>query len=358
MAGTVAGLSTLFMQMTRRHGETLLEMESLRANGVQEQTRTDSPSLLQVGAPLGSVAMNFELPGIDGNHYTFTSLKRDRTLLIFIAPDCEQSRLLLRSLCDLTIDLDAPGCRVALISTGTFNENQRLAQEFGLNIPLLIQERDEVSRLYFVNATPMAYLMGPNSMSETGRIHGAQAILGVAVAALMNLGTVPGDHVLPTKPHEPAWPTPLHIGDELPDLIIPQLDQGAVTREDFLGRRTLVVMFDPTCGPCIDLLPDLQQIASSGKLDTIMITRRAPDLTREIAEAHGLTFPIGVQDNWEISRKIGALAVPAACIVDADGYLETDVVAGRQFVFDLLSRARTGPVERTLVSLTTFLRGR
>ena len=141
MAGTVAGLAALLMQVTRRHGETLLELESLQSSATQAQSQGESSPLHRFGAPPGSVAMNFELPGIDGKHYTFTSLKRDRTLLIFIAPDCEQSRTLLKALTELKLDLDQPGCRIALISSGTFNENQRLAQEFGLGIPLLIQER-------------------------------------------------------------------------------------------------------------------------------------------------------------------------------------------------------------------------
>ena len=358
MAGTVAGLAALLMQVTRRHGETLLELESLQSSATQAQSQGESSPLHRFGAPPGSVAMNFELPGIDGKHYTFTSLKRDRTLLIFIAPDCEQSRTLLKALTELKLDLDQPGCRIALISSGTFNENQRLAQEFGLGIPLLIQERDEVSRLYFVTGTPMAYLMGPNSMSETGRIHGAQAILGVAVATLMNLDTVPSDRILPVVPHPPSWPTPLNAGDELPEFTIQRLDHGVLTRADFVGKRTLLMMFDPTCGPCIDLLPDLQRLADTDAVQPIMVTRRDPEQTRAIAHAHGLTFPIGVQDNWEISRTIGALAVPAACIIDTDGCLESDIVAGRQAVFNVLTHARTGPLQRRLVSLTTYLRGR
>ncbi len=357
-AGTSVCLAAVMMKLIRRHGETLLELESLRSSGVPAQPQSNLSQLVRDGAPPGSVAMNFELPAIDGTHYTFTSLKRDRTLLIFIAPDCDQSRALLKSLSELKMNLDSPRCRIALISSGTFNENLRLAREFGLDIPLLVQEGDEVYRLYFVTGTPMAYLIGRNSMSETGRIEGAQAILGVAIAALNDFGEIPNGRVIPTAPHEPPWPNPLHAGDEIPEMTIERLDQGVITREDFLGRRTLLLMFDPTCGPCMDLLPDLKETAASGKLNVIMVTRREPAQTREIATTHGLTFPIGIQDNWEISRRIGAVAVPAACIIDPDGYLESDVVAGRQAIYNLMSRTRTGPMQRKLVSLTTFLRGR
>ena len=356
-AGTSVGLSALVMKLMRRHGETLLDLESLRATGMQPR-QPSGPQYQRTGFPRGSVAMNFELPGIDGNHYTFTSLKRERTLLIFIAPDCEQSRVLLQALNDLQLNLDPPECRIALISTGSFNDNQELAREFGLDIPLLVQEREEVSRLYFASGTPMAYLMGPTSTTVTGRINGAQAILGVAVAALKKLDVIPDDRVLSVVPPMPAWPMPLHAGDELPDFSMPRLDDGILTRDDLLGQRTLLVMFDPTCAPCIELLPDLQRLADSAKIQTIMVTRRDPEETRKIARTQGMTFPIGVQDNWEISRQVGAVAVPAACIIDVDGYLETDMVAGRQEVFNLLSRARSGPVQRKLVSLTTYLRGR
>ena len=174
----------------------------------------------------------------------------------------------------------------------------------------------------------------------------------------MNLDTVPSDRILPVVPHPPSWPTPLNAGDELPEFTIPRLDRGVLTRADFVGKRTLLMMFDPTCGPCIDLLPDLRRLAETNAVQPIMVTRRDPEQTRAIAHAHGLTFPIGVQDNWEISRTIGALAVPAACIIDTDGCLESDIVAGRQAVFNVLTHARTGPLQRRLVSLTTYLRGR
>ncbi len=362
LTGLSAGLATLLFQLTKRHGEMLLELESLRdAPGQTSSPRTQDMReyLFEHGAPPGSVAMNFELRGVDGEQYTFTRLKRDRTMLIFIAPDCERSRGLLDSLARLPIDLDQPHFRIALISTGTMAENESLARSFNLHVPLLVQERDEVDDLYYVTGTPMAYVFGPNSVTESDRLAGSRAILGAAIAALSDASQPPDDVVRPLPPPQSLEPTALRAGDELPAFRVERLCGGTVGRADFLGQRTLLVMFDPLCGPCLDLLPDLDRMhADRAQPSVIMITRRDAGLTQDLLGQREVSYPVGRQDNWEISRLLGVLAVPAACIVDQDGFLESNIATGRQAVVSLARQAVTGPPLRRLVALTSWLRGR
>src|SRR6185437_3812830 len=101
--------------------------------------------LQQHGAPAGSVGMNFELPGVDGEMYTLTSLRGKRTLLIFIASDCPHSLRLLPALAKLPLAAEQNDLRIAIISTGSMDANRTLAERFALRFPVLVQAQREVA---------------------------------------------------------------------------------------------------------------------------------------------------------------------------------------------------------------------
>ncbi len=69
-----------------------------------------------------------------------------------------------------------------------------------------------------------------------------------------------------------------------------------------------------------------------------------------------MPYPIAVQNHWDISRQLGVVAVPAACVVGPDGHLESEIAVGQQSVQALLKRSRSGQTEKRLVSLTSLLR--
>ena len=80
-----------------------------------------------------------------------------------------------------------------------------------------------------------------------------------------------------------------------------------------------------------------------------MITRRDPELTRALARNYSMPYPIAVQDHWDISRQLGVVAVPAACVVGPEGHLKSEIAIGQQQVLALLKRSRKGRTERRLV---------
>ncbi len=359
LAGTTAGMATLFYQLTKRHGEVLLQMEQasdLGATNPSARQMTPRDYLFGRGSPTGSVAMNFELPGLDGNLHTFTSLKRNRTLLIFISPTCEQSLSLLATLNCLPFELDQSDIRIAFISMGSREENQNLASRFHIDLPVLLQDRNEVADLYFVSGTPMAYLVGPNNLTEINRIEGAHAILGVLVSLMTGVDQMPDERMNPIIMSQVVEQMPLRAGDPLPAFKTSTLNGESLSNIDLLGKRSLLVMFDPLCDPCIDLLDDLAKVNADPKRPSvIMITRRDPALTNELIDAEKISYPVGMQDVWEISRLFGPPAVPAACIVDQDGYLESNHVVGRDAIFSLLRQAQSDTPRLKLVSLTSVL---
>ena len=60
----------------------------------------------------------------------------------------------------------------------------------------------------------------------------------------------------------------------------------------------------------------------------VVISRRDAEATRAKAKALGLTFPIVMQKQWEISLKYGMFATPTGYLIDEQGIVVNDVAVG------------------------------
>jgi hypothetical protein len=60
----------------------------------------------------------------------------------------------------------------------------------------------------------------------------------------------------------------------------------------------------------------------------LVISRRDADATAAKADALGLSFPIVMQRQWEISKQYGMFATPIAYLIDEEGIVMHDVAVG------------------------------
>jgi thiol-disulfide isomerase/thioredoxin len=91
----------------------------------------------------------------------------------------------------------------------------------------------------------------------------------------------------------------------------------------------LLVFSDPDCGPCDELAPQLQEIhLRQPELQVLMVSRRDIEANRAKASALGLTFPIVLQKQWEVSLKYAMFATPVGYLIDEQGILASDVAVG------------------------------
>ena len=77
-----------------------------------------------------------------------------------------------------------------------------------------------------------------------------------------------------------------------------------------------------------------------------MISRRDAEATRAKAEALGLTFPIVMQRQWEISLKYGMFATPIGYLIDEQGIIVKDVAVGVEPILALTNEPATAVAER------------
>jgi peroxiredoxin len=164
----------------------------------------------------------------------------------------------------------------------------------------------------------------------------------------------------------------LKAGTAAPDFRLPCLDGTERSLQDFRGRRVLLVFSDPHCGPCQAVAPDLQKFhratvrrnpspqpspRQTGRgsatndaewerenireeawldLQVVMISRGEAKENRTKVKEHGLTFPVLLQQRWEISRLYAIFATPVAYLLDEQGVIVKDVAVGVEEIQTLL----------------------
>jgi peroxiredoxin len=132
----------------------------------------------------------------------------------------------------------------------------------------------------------------------------------------------------------------LKAGSPAPDFRLPRLNGGELALEEFRGRSVMLVFSDPECGPCEELAPYLEQFhRHNPDIQVLMISRNDIGINRKKAAALGLTFPIVLQRQWEISMLYGMFATPIAYLIDGQGVLVRDVTPGVEPIRALMARA-------------------
>jgi peroxiredoxin len=330
----------LFVQLTMQSGRILLRLEALEHGmpwsdqrlGVQEYVPT-----LPKGVPAPPIA----LPDLNGTLRHLSEWRGSRVLLVFFDPNNIFSRRLLPALVAISSDV-VPGRPVPIvISTGDADANRRVFSEAGLTTPVLLQEATEVAGAYKVDGTPMAYLIDVDGTIAADIAVGIQQTLilagemaAVSDATMTYRGGAPRREPLETNARIRDG---LREGDNAPLFRLPQLDGSELSLLDYRGQNVLVVFSDPDCGPCDELGPLLQsEHEAHPELTMLMISRGDIDATAAMIDRFGFTFPVALQNHWEISREYGIFAVPVAFEIDEWGTIAAGVAIGPEGIIALI----------------------
>lgn len=175
------------------------------------------------------------------------------------------------------------------------------------------------------------------------RVEALEAELDILVSTLEKTGAPTlGDRSLARSRINRNGLTP---GTFAPSFTLPRVDGGALSLDDYKGRRVLLVFSDPDCGPCDALAPRLEQLAkASADLDVVMVSRGDPERNRTKVALHGLTFPVVIQEGWQLSRQYAKFATPIAYLIDAEGRIAAGVAMG---VDAILALAQAEPALAT-----------
>jgi peroxiredoxin len=360
----VAVLAGLLFMMVKQHGELILYQQDLdiRLEKGAYQTGRNVEGAIRdrqeeqgqpdfSGLPLGSEAPAFALTDLEGQEKTLDDYLGSPFVVGFFNTDCGYCKDLSPQLGKLP----KKSHPLVLISHGDLDANRTMATNDKWSCDVVVEEEWDVAAQFKSAGTPSGYLVGAD-----GRIASKQAIGSQALLELLEMEPQvpePGEDGDATDEHgngNGSGPvaTPVNrrdvsqsrlprdglaVGTIAPAFALEDLQGKTRSLLDYRGKRVLLVFSDVTCGPCEQLAPELVKLYEErpDDFEIVMISRGEIEENKRKAKAFGYSFPVLLQNGWEISKEYAMFATPIGYLIDADGIIVRDVAQGNEAILAL-----------------------
>lgn len=328
-------IAACLVQIVRQQGRVLLRLEALeRAAGVQPG-QAEQPVTPEIGLPLGTKAPEFVLGGLDGARTGLADLlsRNKPVLLVFSHPGCKPCQSLLPDIAGWQSDHEED-LTIAVISEGAAAAHRAYARKRHIR-RLLLQEGREIAERYLAYGTPSAVVVAANGTIASHLAQGTDSIRSLvnAIAAQRHADDLAAKAVT--------------VGDPTPDLSFEALSGEKVALSQLRGHETLLLFWNPQCGFCQRMLPDLkdwERAATPGSPRLIVLSTGAASENR----AMGMRSTIVSDAQSRAANAFGAHGTPMAVLLDAKGRVASRVAAGKDAVFELASRPENWINQRDL----------
>ncbi len=352
----LAGQWWFLVHLLRQNGRLLVRLEavetSLATDGSVVGPSQNGSTVDQTeGLPVGSEAPQFSLTGLYGESLTLEALRSSGkpVMMLFTDPGCGPCNAMLPEV-GRWQEEHTNKLTLALISRGEVEENKTKASEHALD-NVVLQKDWEVSEAYEVRGTPSAVLISADGKVASAVAGGAEGIRGLLSYAV-------GERAqLPMQPHQPqtegqpcpncgkvhaaapTMPAAREIGEPAPELKLADLEGSTVELEDFKGQETLVLFWNPGCGFCQQMLPEIKQWEENrpeGAPELLFVSAGTEEANKNME----LSSNVVLDQQFAAGRAFGASGTPSAVLVDAEGRIASEVAVGAPAVLDLAGASR------------------
>jgi peroxiredoxin len=335
--GLVAAQWWFLIHLLRQNGRLLVRIEALEAGLVAAGVASapdGGQARSSAGLPVGEEAPPFALKGLNGETLTLETLHSSGkpVMLLFTDPDCGPCATMLPEI-GRWQEEHAERLTVSLISRGDLEENRAAASEHGLR-HVLLQKDWEVSEAYRVGGTPSAVLVLPEGKVGSPLASGAEAIRALLWHAIGEPCPDCGKAQPAADRVARAVPARTKLGEPTPEVRLPDLSGETVALNDFRGQQTLVLLWNPGCGFCQQMLPDLKEWEDNlpeGGPRLLVVSAG----TEEANRAMGLNSPVVLDQQFTVGRAFGASGTPSAVLVDEEGKVASELAVGTAAVLKL-----------------------
>lgn len=355
----LAAAAWLLFQVLRQQGRFLLRLEALEARlagtaSAPRPAQTPTTPLPTAGLPVGMSAPRFQLKGLRGEVVTLDSLLADGkpVLLLFTHPTCGPCQALMPEIGRWQRQ-HAEHLDVVIVTEGAVADNLATSSEFGLT-HVLLQQKREAAEAYRSAGTPAAVLVRTNGTIGSPLALGADAIRDLLARTVDRpvptpIELTPSSAGIRANGHpsggsngtangavqpDRAPANRVKLGEPAPPLTLTDLAGQPVVFASFQGRKTMLLFWNPGCGFCGAMLDDLKAWESNppeGSPQLLVISSGAVDANRAL----GLRSPIVLDPEFKAGRTFGAGGTPMAVLLDQEGRVASEVVAGAQAVLQL-----------------------
>jgi methylamine dehydrogenase accessory protein MauD len=131
----------------------------------------------------------------------------------------------------------------------------------------------------------------------------------------------------------------LKPGKQAPDFTLARVPDGEVSLRDFAGRKVLLVFVQTRCGPCHDIMPELNKLARQNReLQIVAVNHSTPEEARQWTDETEAHFPVLIQEDWAVSKRYEVFATPFGFLIDERGFVAAKgIITQRHHLGYLLS---------------------
>jgi len=225
---------------------------------------------------------------------------------------------------------------VIFVSSGASAENQKKFAELE-NAPILLDAERKFAISVGGRWTPTALFIDPNGKVASHVAAGDQAIVDL-VTKINEADLDEPFTYFPGANHDGRG---LKIGMAAPDFSLPDLDGRTVTKQDLLGKKTLVTFWSPTCPHCtsfLDALREWESTQTNGGPRLMLISDGDADQHKDL----GLQAPVLLDEGYRVAAKLGMSGTPSAVLIDETGTIITETGIGAANIRALIGRHKNG----------------
>jgi peroxiredoxin len=142
--------------------------------------------------------------------------------------------------------------------------------------------------------------------------------------------------------HVDGRPRGLPIATPAPSFRVPDVSGSMVQLEDYHGKRVLLVHWDPQCGFCQRIAPDiatLQDGLAKQRTELVLLSYGDPERNQAMADEHGIRCPVLLQPDGNAVAAFTTLGTPAAYLLDEKGRVAKPLALGSEQVLALAREA-------------------
>lgn len=279
---------------------------------------------------IGKAAPVVELKNLDGEIVRLADFAGQPTAVLFWNPHCGYCQSIVDDLKAWEANPPRNAPKLLVVSTGYVAENR----EVGLTSSTVLDSGFTTGSSFGASGTPSAVLVGADGKIASGLAVGGPSVISLLQNKAPHLLNASNAAAEPAAA-APAAPRGIPIGSTAPAVELPDLEGKTLTLDNIRNGRTALLFWNPGCGFCQRLEPELKAWEASRR-------NGAPQLvvvstgTAEANRAHGFTSTILLDQGFHTAGSFGASGTPSAVLIDQDGKVASNVVVGGPKVMNLL----------------------
>jgi peroxiredoxin len=327
----------LVLHTLRQNGRLLLRIEALEAKATLGQQPQMPARMPPQGLPIGTKAIPFDLPKVSGGRATLDGFLSEGKPLLLIStdPNCGPCNVLMPEVASWQKSL-AGELSIVLLSHGRNADNRAKVAEFGL-VNVLVEKEHKIAEKYHAIGTPTAVLIRADGTIGSPAMGGADAIRQlITTKAWTETGFAALMQGLGYPPQPPAPKQKVPIGADAPPFKLPDLDGNTVNSADFNGTGTVLLFWNPACGFCQKMLPQLKEWESTKAASAPLLMLLSTG-TQDANRAMQLQSAILIDNKFAVGQSYGANGTPSAVLIDSKGKIASGLAVGAPGVFELLN---------------------